>query len=52
MTGAQVPPSFVNKPPRGWLHSDHLFAKVIIIIIIIPDIYADNEPNVLYCRME
>ena len=35
MTGAQVPPSFVNKPPRGWLHSDHLFAKVIIIIIII-----------------
>ncbi|XP_023329219.1 SHC-transforming protein 1 isoform X2 [Eurytemora carolleeae] len=27
MTGAQVPPSFVNKPPRGWLHSDHLFAK-------------------------
>ena len=30
--GSQVlsgaPASFVNKPARGWLHPDHLFAKV------------------------
>ena len=49
MTGAQVPPSFVNKPPRGWLHPDHLFAKVIIII---SSISIRIEPHVLYCRME
>ena len=22
-----APASFVSKPPRGWLHPDHLFAR-------------------------
>jgi len=27
MKSSQAPASFVSKPPRGWLHPDHLFAR-------------------------
>ena len=30
---AGAPASFVNKPARGWLHPDHLFAKVCLFIV-------------------
>ena len=26
-SSAQAPASFINKPARGWLHPDHLFAR-------------------------
>ena len=31
----QQPAAFVNKPARGWLHPDHLIAKVGPCIIVI-----------------